>query len=239
MSTLRISWNFGDMTSYDVTMTQKLLFWRKILLLQILSKCHHNTYTCVLKAWQYFIFHIKVKVKGQGHFVVISGSQRNNFPGSNFYQIDFKLDGNVAYTQAHSWLVFIGNQPWPLEFLQRSKKLTPRSNFHIAGTISCSISNERYWWVLSGSVTILAIWRHMTSQWRKNCFFDAKFHFFKSCPNVTIIHTHVYWRHDNTLFFTWRSRSKVKVNLWSFQNLNETTFPGVTFIRSTSNLTGM
>ena len=31
MSTFQISWNFGDMTSYDVAMTQKPLFFMKIL----------------------------------------------------------------------------------------------------------------------------------------------------------------------------------------------------------------
>ena len=110
--------------------------------------------------------------------MVISVSQQNNFSGSNFCRINFKLDGNVAYTQALSWLVFVGNRPWPLKHVkvsQRSKKSTPRSNFRIAGTILSSISNERYWWVLSGSVEILAIWRHMTSQWCQNCFLTQIF----------------------------------------------------------------
>ena len=51
--------------------------------------------------------------------------------------------------------------------------------------MSCSTSNWRYWGVLSWSVGSLALWRPMTSQWRKNRFwrkilllsFVIKFHY--------------------------------------------------------------
>ena len=117
----------------------------------------------------------KVKVKGQGHFMVTLGSQWSNFPGSNFYRINFKLDGNVPCTQALSWLVLIGDRPHRKNFAEGQIKLTPSSNFRFAGTMSCSISNERYWWVVSGSVGMFAVWRHMTSQWRKNRSFPPNF----------------------------------------------------------------
>ena len=121
------------------------------------SDCHH------------FADQVKVKIKGQGHYLVISGSRRNPYFFSSFDRINFILGGNVAYGQALSWLVFGGDRPWPLKFRRSRIKLTPRSNFHIAGTISY---NTR---VLSESVKILAIWRHLTTQWHKNHFFTQYF----------------------------------------------------------------
>jgi hypothetical protein len=50
---------------------------------------------------------------------------------------------------------------------RRARKLfTPRLNFEIEGTISCSTSYENPWWMLSRSVNILTLWRHLMTQWR-------------------------------------------------------------------------
>ena len=56
---------------------------------------------------------LKVKVKGQGHFVVNHGGRRNTNFLSNFDRIVSKLHGNLVYGQALSWLVFGGDRPWP------------------------------------------------------------------------------------------------------------------------------
>ena len=97
------------------------------------SMTHHDS--------NHFWRSIMVKVKGQGHFRSILGSQRNAYFLSSFDPTNFKFGGNVAYVQALSWLVFGVERPWPWEVRWRVKKLTPRSNFHIAAAISCSTSN--------------------------------------------------------------------------------------------------
>ena len=109
---------------------------------------------------------IKVKVKGQNQFSANFGIGRNLHFWSSCHQIDFKLDGYVVYGQALSWSVFGADRPWPFEFMHGSKKLTTRSIFYIALTISCNTSNWRSWLVVSESVGILTIWRYLTTTWR-------------------------------------------------------------------------
>ena len=119
----------------------KTVFWRKILLLSFVIKFHHITCIGVLMTFHKPDRPIHAKGQGQGQFFVNFMWWRNPKFLSSFYRIDFKLSGNVAYTQALSWLVFADDWPWPLSFRRRVKKLTPRSKFYVAQTISCSTSN--------------------------------------------------------------------------------------------------
>ena len=55
-------------------------------------------------------------------------SWRNTYFSSSIDWIDSKLHGNVAYGQAHSWLVFDGDRPWLQKVWRGQIKLTSRSN---------------------------------------------------------------------------------------------------------------
>ena len=70
-------------------------------------------------------------------------------------------------------------------------------------------------------------------------FFDAKFYFFKSPSNFTIVFGYEYIRPRSSYIGSLRSRSKVKVNFRSISVYDETTIFGVAFIGLTSNSVDM
>jgi hypothetical protein len=94
----------------------------------------------------------------------------------------------VALGLPLSWLVSRSDREWPWWLALGSDMVYPRSNFKTAKTISCSISNERAWWALSRSITILTLWRHLMTQWRKilckTILFNALVHtWVNTCSN--------------------------------------------------------
>ena len=129
MSISRISWNFAHMTSDDVTMTQNDVFFQSKVVFPVLKSSAISSlryYTCKYLLTNHCDSHrfghsTKVKVKGQGHFMVISRPRRNRYFFSRFDGICFNVCGKIAYMQAPSRLVFGGNRARPMGFNQGPK----------------------------------------------------------------------------------------------------------------------
>jgi hypothetical protein len=65
--------------------------------------------------------------------------------------------------------------------------LTPRSNFEIDSTISCSTSYESPWSVLSKSTTMLTLWRHLVTSKGKSWIFTKNSTFLFSISGTLLL----------------------------------------------------
>jgi hypothetical protein len=129
---------------------------------------HQYNISCIaVPQWQELHWWHHFKVKGEGYIMVKVGCQRNPYFLSSFYQINSKLGVKVAYGLPLSWLIFGADQPWPSWVLLRVKICLPSGQILKSkvpsGTISCSTSYERSWWVLSKSTKILTLWCHLVT----------------------------------------------------------------------------
>jgi hypothetical protein len=151
--------HFFGFVLYVIIFAQHLLPWQDL---------HQCVISCiVVTKWQelHWWHHFKVKVKGQGHTMVKVCCERNPYFLSSFYQIKSKLGVKVASELPLSWLVFWADRPSPSWVSLRVEICLPQGQILKSkapyGTISCCISYQRSWWVLSKSTKILTLWRYV------------------------------------------------------------------------------
>jgi hypothetical protein len=124
----------------------------------------YNISCIVVTEWRELHWWHHFKVKGQGHIMVKVSC---NIFLISFYQINSKLGVKVAYELPPSWLIFGADRPWPSWVSLRVEICLPQGQILKSkvsyGTISCSTSYERSWWVLSKPTKILTLWRHLVT----------------------------------------------------------------------------
>jgi hypothetical protein len=142
-----------------------IIFAQHSLPQQALHQC--NISCIVVTEWRELHWWHHFKVEGQGHIMVKVGCQRNPYFLSSFYQINSNFGVKVAYELPLSWFIFGADRPLPswvslrVEIcLLQGQILKSKVPY---GTMSCTTSYERPWWVLSKSTKILTLWHYLVT----------------------------------------------------------------------------
>jgi hypothetical protein len=144
--------------------------WESILTQQALHQ--YKISWIVVPQWQstHWWHYFKVNLKDQGHVIVKVGCERNTYFLNGCNQINSKLGVKVAYGLLLSWLIFGAEPRWPSWVSLRVGIFLPQGRIVPYCTMSGSTSCEYPWWVLSKSIKILTLWRHLVTSWSKTEF---------------------------------------------------------------------